>query len=90
MKHRNCPKDGLFFIFKFWIMRSLETSIFLSIVFYLGSITFWQAFILGMPLFVMSFAIGRYLERHIDRLARKVTKKLDSYPRLRKIIVKYM
>jgi hypothetical protein len=71
-------------------MKSAEASIFLTIVFFMGSINLLQALVLSVPLFTLSFVTGRLLEKRIDRLACRAAKGLDRYPNAKRIFAKYM
>lgn len=83
-------KDRVFFIIKSWIMGNVGGSVFLTVVFFLGSVNLWQSIVLGGFMFVISLVVTRYFERPIDRTSFFINNKLKRFPAIRKIIHKYL
>ncbi len=79
-------EDRLFFITKSWLMGQIAGVVFLVVVLILGSINFWQAFFLNAFLFVFSLVVARLFERKIDRTVLWIDRRLDGFPRLKRMI----
>lgn len=91
MRHRNDANERVFFIIKYLLMGSLETFIFLIVVFFMGSVDFWQAFLIGLlNLTGLTLVISRRIEKPIDRLSFIVVRVLNRFPRVKRVIVKYL
>ncbi len=82
-------EDRLFIIIKAGIMGGIGGSIFLTIVYVLGSINFWQTLIIGFFLFMTSIIITRSFENKINKLTFWVSNLLDRFPKVKRIIHKY-
>ena len=83
-------EDRLFFIIKTGIMGNMGGVLFLTIVFFKGTINFWETFVLGLFAFVFSLIVARYFESQINRISKWINHKINRRPMLRKFIEKYL
>jgi hypothetical protein len=83
--------DKTFFIVKYSIIVNIEGAVFLFAVLCLGSVNLWQAFVLGLiNLTGLSLFIAGRFEKHIDRLALAVCKRVSKSKTLNQIMIRYM
>jgi hypothetical protein len=91
MKNEKTLEGKLFFVVKYSIVAWLEGAVFVAIILLFGSINFWQTLVLSLlNLTGTTFIITRYLESYIDKLSFFVCGKVSDYPKLRRIVFKYV
>jgi len=81
--------NRLYFVIRSWIMGQIGGLIFLSIVWFLGSIDFFQAIMIGAFVFVISLIISRLLDRYINKGTRRILRFLSKHTRIKRFILKY-
>jgi hypothetical protein len=80
--------EKVFFVIKYWMMSFFQGLAIILIVFFMGVINAVELIILGVILFVVSLVISRRFDKNISSLAVKIGKKLASYPKLEKLLLK--
>lgn len=80
-------KIRLYFIARSVIMGLAAGTIFLSVVWYLGTIDFVTAVMISIGIFVLSLAISRILENRLERIVNKAMRILERHKKLRKFIM---
>ncbi len=81
--------ENVYFIVRDWVTRQVGAFIFVAVVWYLGSINAAQTIILGISVFIISLAITKYFNRPLEKISRKITRKLDQNKRVKNFIIKY-
>jgi len=82
-------ENKLYFIIRSWIMSQISAIIFLIIVWYLVTINFIQSIFIGIFIFTSSLLISRFFESEINKGTKKILKRLNKHPKLKKFILKY-
>jgi len=89
MKIKQKDANRLYFIIRSSIMGQIGGLIFLSIVWFLGSIDFSQTIVIGIFVFVISLIVSRFLDYYINKGTRKILKFLSKHTRVKNFILKY-
>jgi hypothetical protein len=89
MTNQNKDENRLYFIIRSWLMGQIGSVLFLTTVWFLGSINFIQTIVLGTFAFVASLAISRLFDSTIEKIVRKTINFLDKHTRAKKFILRY-
>jgi len=82
-------ENKLYFIIRSSIMSLVSAIIFLIIVWYLVTINFLQSIFIGIFVFLSALTISRLFESEINKRIKKILKRLNKRPKLKKFILKY-
>jgi len=80
--------EKIFLVIKFWLMSVFQGVALIVIVFFLGAVDALHLLLIGIVLFIASLVITKRFDKKISALALWITKKLNHYPKIRKIIIK--